>query len=114
MTEKDIKPIPKYIIDRIHKQDLKVCPEQKGNTRFYNYLTKYNKELCLVTVAVKSRWNRWACKQVAVHGIDSNRCFVKDIVYYYIAGYIVGWYAEGFTRVWQYYEDGEWGWNDDK
>ncbi len=28
MTEKDIKPIPKYIMDEIYKRDLKIYPLQ--------------------------------------------------------------------------------------
>lgn len=41
-------------------------------------------------------------------------CFVKDMKFTYIAGYTVGWHAEGFTKYPSWYEYGDWGWTDDK
>ena len=108
MKAEKIKPIPKYIKERIHKLDLKYCPEQKGRTRFYSYLTKNDGELVKVTVAVITRYKTWFCKQVAVRGIDSTQCLVKDMEFHYIAGYQVGWHAEGASKHKPFYEDGKW------
>jgi hypothetical protein len=66
-----------------------------------------------MTVAVKTRCKKWYCKQVAMHGVHSDRCYLKDIIFYYIGGYIVGWYEQGLTKQPKWYEDAEWGWNDD-
>ena len=103
-----IKPIPKYIRERIRKLDLKYCPEQKGRTRFYSYLTKNDGELVKVTVAVITRYKTWFCKQVAIRGVDSNHCLVKDMEFHYIAGYQVGWHSEGASKHKPWYEDGKW------
>ena len=108
MKIEKIKPIPKYIKERIHKLDLKYCPEQKGRTRFYSYLTKNDGELVKVTVAVITRYKEWFCKQVAIRGIDSKQCLVKDMEFHYIAGYRVGWYTEGASKHKPFYEDGKW------
>ena len=115
MKESKIKPIPKYILKQIKKRDLKRYPEPNGITRFYAYLTKNDGELVKVTVAVRNRYKNWYCKQVAVHGIHSDKCFVKDMVFHYIAGYKVGWHEEGLSKEPKWYEDSEWGWHyDDK
>ena len=53
MTEKDIKPIPKYILRKIEREDKKEFPVPSKQLRFYAYLTKYRGELVKVTVAVK-------------------------------------------------------------
>ena len=89
MIEK-IKPIPKYIVEKIRKRDAIRYPEPHGNTRFYSYLTKNDGELVKVTVAVRHRYKNWHYKQVAVHGVHSDRCFVKDMCFTYIGGYSVG------------------------
>ncbi len=109
-----IKPIPKYILKKIKSVDKKCNPYPNGRTRFYSYLTKLNKELAIVTVAVKNKYKSWHCKQVVVHGIHTDRCYIKDIVFFYIAGYKVGWFSEGLTKEPKWYEDDEWGFNDDK
>ncbi len=109
-----IKPIPKYIIKLIKKYDLTKAPKQDGHVRFYSYLTKNNGELVQVTVAVKNKYKKWYCKQVVVHGIHSDKCFLKDIVYYTIAGYVVGWHNEGLSKYKKWFEDNEWGWHYDK
>ena len=83
MKIEKIKPIPKYILARIKKADIQnnnvTLPHR---TRFYAYLTKNDGELVKVTVAVKYRYKKWLYKQVAVHGIHSDLCFVKDMVFY--------------------------------
>jgi len=114
MEIKDIKPIPKYILKMIQKEDNKLDKIYRPRLRFYSYLTKFNKELAIVTVAVRNYENNWYCKQVIVHGIDSDKCFLKDIMFNHICGYKVGWYAEGLQKKPRWYEDEEWGWNDDK
>ena len=114
MKDSKIKPVPKYIVEMIRKRDKKVHPKPCGLTRFYAYLTKNDGELVKVTVAVKHRYTQWHYKQVAVHGVHSDICFIKDIVFYYISGYSVGWYAEGLTKDPKWYESTEWGWHEDK
>ena len=109
-----IKPIPKYIEKKIKQLDLNNYPYQPGDTRYYAYLTTKNKQLCKVTVAVKSRKEKWAAKQVAVHFIHENYGFCRDIEYFWIGGYVVGWYEEGFTRYPKTFEDGKWYCIDDK
>lgn len=114
MKIEKIKPIPKYIIERIKKRDKEANIVPKGKTRFYSYLTTNDKELVKVTVAVKTAGSKWCYKQCAVHGIRSDRCFVKDMVCHYIGGYQVGWYSEGLQKLPKWYEDEEWGWNGDE
>lgn len=86
MTEKDIKPIPKYMLNRIRKLD-KFCNKRPSPyVRFYSYLAMWHGEVVKVTVAVKNKYKKWYCKQVAVHMLHSNTCFAKDIVCY-VMGY---------------------------
>lgn len=115
MTEKDIRPIPKNILKRIQKLDGKYYPCPDGHVRCYAYLTTWKNELVKVTVAVKHRYKKWYCKQVAVHGLNSERCFVKDMEYCYCAGmgFRFGWYEEGLQKYRQWYERG-WCWAYDK
>ena len=113
MLIEKIKPIPKYIAEKIKKLDDKMNREKPGVTRYYSYLTKNDGELVKVTVAVKYYRKKWLYKQVAVHGIHSEDCFVKDMVFYYIGGYQTGWYTEGGSRSEKWYE-GNWGWSEDK
>ena len=113
MTEKDIKPIPKYIMDQIYRRDLKIEPWQTSTVRYYAYLTVWKKELVKVTVAVATIQNKhWACKQVAVHGVHSPKCYVRDMEYNYFGyGYRVGWFEEGIHYPYNmppYYNDGKW------
>jgi len=114
MKIEKIKPIPKYILHKIRKTDLKRYPAQDGCVRYYSYFTKNDKELVQISVAVKNYRKKWYCKQIAIHGLHSERCFVKDICYAFIGGYKVGWYEEGLSKYRKWYEYGEWGWNDDK
>lgn len=85
-------------------------PVQDGVRRFYAYLTKNDGELTKVTVAVKTFKGKQYCKQVAVHGVHSERCYVKDMIRCYIGGFHVGWYDEGIQSRRRWYEYGEWGW----
>lgn len=106
-TEK-IKPIPKYMLELIKKADKKNIEIKYDFTRFYAYLTTNDRELTKVTVACKNRGKKWFCKQVAVHGVNSNNCFVKDFACCMIHGYLVGWYKEGLTRHPKWWETGNW------
>lgn len=116
MKIEKIKPIPKYIVKKIKNTD-EQCQRlytSKGHTRFYSYLTKNDGELVKVTVAVKHHYKQWLYKQVAVHGLNSDRCFVKDMVFYYISGYQVGWYEQGLQKGQRWYECSDWGFAEDK
>lgn len=109
MEEKDIKPIPNYIMNEIYKRDIKIHPWQEGLVRFYAYLTVWKKELVKVTVAVKTQKKQWCCKQVAVHGVHSDKCLVCDMEYNYFGyGYRVGWFAEELQSYQKRFEDGKW------
>lgn len=115
MKETGIRPIPKYILNQIRKADNKNYPNPDGHVRCYAYLTTWKNELIKVTVAVKHRYKKWYCKQVAVHGLNSKKCFVKDMEYCYCAsmGFRFGWYEEGLQKYENWYERG-WCWADDK
>ncbi len=106
MEIKNLKPIPNYIAQRIRKID-----EQSnyyyGSTRFYAYLSKIDGELVKITVACKNYKNQWFCKQVAVHGIHSENCFVKDMEYS-LMGYCVGWFDLGLSDKLKHFEDCKW------
>lgn len=110
MKYEDIKPIPKTIERRIRKLDLELHPQQEVQRRFYAYLTKNDGDLAKVTVAVKNHKGKWYCKQVAIHGVHADICFVKDFMYCRIGGYCVGWYAEGLQTKQKWYEFDDWGW----
>lgn len=112
IIEDSFQSIPKYIEKKIKSID--TTYPVRGRTHFYAYLTKNNGELVKITVAVKEKKNKWCCKQVAVHGVHSDKCFVKDMGFTYIGGYSVGWHAEGLTSYKPWYEDGYWGWTNDK
>lgn len=114
MKIEKIKPVPKYILKRIQREDKANYPTPTGVPRFYSYLTKNDGELVKVTVAVKNRYTNWHYKQVAVHGLESQDCFVKDMAFYYISGYVVGWFEQGLNRNPKWYESTYWGWADDK
>ena len=89
ITEFDIKPIPKNILNKIKKLDLQEYPKPNGNTRFYKYFTQYRKELCEVVVAVRNPYKNWYCKQVVVHGINTDKVYLQDI------GLTMGFYKVG-------------------
>ena len=112
MIIEHIKPIPKYMEKKIRALDRKKCPEQKG-LRFYSYLTKLDSELVKITVAMRNKTKKQVLiKQVAIHGVDSDKCFVKDMEYNYLGiyAYRVGWYDEGvyYQMGRPFYNDGKW------
>ena len=108
MNPNKLRPIPKYIQKQIKKQDFLECPTQKGPVRFYAYLTTVQKELVKVTVAVKNYYKKWCCKQVAIHGVYDEKCYVKDMDYssYLYMNYSVCWYEEGLQKYPKYYRHG--------
>ncbi len=114
MKVEKIKPIPKYILARIKKADTENNETKPSHVRFYSYLTKNDGELVKVTVAVKMRYKQWLYKQVAVHGLNSDICYVKDMALHYIAGYSVGWFEQGAQTAPRWYESTEWNHSDDK
>lgn len=114
MKIEKIKPIPKYLLARIKKIDAENDTTTPGRTRFYSYLTKNDGELVKATVAVKNHYKRWLYKQVAVHGLNSDKCFVKDMAFHFLSGYTVGWYEQGAQTAPRWYEDTEWGYSYDK
>ena len=106
INAKYIKPIPKHIAKQIRRlDDNQLC--QGGGTRFYAYLTKMKGELVKITVACKNYKQQWFCKQVAVHGVHSESCLVRDMEYT-LMGYSVGWYDYGLTDRPKNFEDGRW------
>lgn len=112
ITDTNIRKIPKYMLNLIQKKDKEFYPKPDGHTRFYTYYTKYNKELCSVTVAVRNKYKKWYCKQVIVHGIHSDKVWLQDIGIT-MGYYVVGWYREKLTSYPKWY-DYDWGYNDDK
>lgn len=114
MKIEKIKPIPKYILARIKKADAADKLTTPGRTRYYSYLTKNDGEIVKVTVAVRNYYKQWLYKQVAVHGLNSDKCFVKDMVFHYISGYTVGWYEQGAQSAPRWYESTEWDYSHDK
>ena len=114
MKMEKIKPVPKYIVKKIKKLDNQQIKKPTKYVRFYSYLTKNDGELVKVTVAVRNNKNDWHYKQVAVHGIDSDICFVKDLCRHFMGTLSVGWYEEGLSKSPKWYEDKEWGWHYDK
>ena len=112
-----LKPIPKYIRERIERSDKKDYPTPCSQLRFYAYLFLWKrKEPIKVTVAVKHYRKKLYMKQVAVHALHGVRCFVKDMEYcnYLAMGYKVGWYDQGITKCKKWYEERGWCWADDK
>lgn len=111
LDQRYIKPIPKYILKLIQKRDKKDFPNGDSQRRFYAYLSKFDGKLVKVTVAVKNRNNKtkdWIYKQVAVHCAHSETCLVKDIRYFYIGGYVVGWFEQGLQKTPKWYETPYW------
>ncbi|MDD3397594.1 MAG: hypothetical protein PHR96_03540, partial [Clostridia bacterium] len=98
MEEKDIKPIPKYILKLIKQKDNQSYEKYSGKTRFYSYFAKIKNELLQITVAVKNKNKTWHCKQVAIHGMHSDKCLIKDMEFFFMGGYVVGWYEQGLTK----------------
>ena len=107
MKIESIKPIPKYIYQQIVRMDHKLRHE-RDNVRFYSYFTKNAGELVLVTVAVKKKKDALYTKQVAVHGLHAEKCFVRDMEYHYMGGYMVGFCDMGLSKTKRWFEDGKW------
>lgn len=105
LEEKYIKPIPQYIAKRIRNRDKKYV--HSNDVRFYAYFTKMKGELVKITVACKTYKKQWFCKQVAVHGVQSDNCLVRDLEYT-LMGYSVGWYDLGLSKQPKRFEDGIW------
>ena len=116
MKIEKIKPIPKYILALIEKADTGRNIKPCGLVRYFSYLTKNDGELMKITCAVKVYKSKWYCKQVAVHGVHSAECFVRDLEYSYMGGYRVGFYHEGMrqTTIPKWFEDGKWYKTEDK
>ena len=94
MNANYIKPIPKKNEKRILNYDAKRT-DFRG-LRFYSYLTTIQKELVKITVAIRNKGKQTRLiKQVAVHGVYSNKCLVRDFEYGIMGNYRVGWYDEG-------------------
>ncbi len=108
MNIEKLKPIPKYIMKLIQKRDKKYYTQPCGHTRCYAYLTRWDNELIKITVAVRHFQNELYFKQVAVHGIHSKNFYVKDMVFYYLGGYVVSWYKEGIHKYAKTSGEGEW------
>lgn len=105
LDQKYIQPIPQRIAKQIRNKD-----ERSGNysnVRFYAYFAKIKGELVKITVACKNYEKQWFCKQVAVHGIHSKNCLVRDMEYN-LMGYTVGWYNQGLSKERKRYDDGNW------
>jgi hypothetical protein len=98
MKIEKIKPIPKYILEKIKKLDESRNIKPCGQLRFYSYLSKNDGDLCRITVAVKVYKKVWYCKQVAVHGMHSDTAFVHDMEYAYMGGYKVDFYDQGMRQ----------------
>ena len=78
MNANYIRPIPKKIESRILSYDAKHS-DNKG-LRFYAYLTTIRKEPVKITVAVRNKGKRTRLiKQVAIHGVYSDNCLVRDM-----------------------------------
>ena len=105
IDKKYIKPIPNYIAKRIRNKD-KRCAYY-GNARFYAYFTKMKGELVKITVACKNHEKQWFCKQVAVHGVHSENCLMRDMEYN-LMGFSIGWYDLGLSNRRKRYADGKW------
>lgn len=112
IKEKHIKPIPRHILKLIKDAD-STSYYRFNKIRFYSYLTRYNRELARVIVAVRNKNNQWYCKQVVVHGVHTDKCYLKDIMFNRLCGYKVGWFSEGLQKEPKWYESDDWGYNDD-
>ena len=110
---KSIKPIPKYLAERIRKLDNRDYPVPDSTVRFYAYLSvrRKDKELMKTTVAVKHYKKKLYMKIVAIHFLHGDTCWVKDLEYNYFGamGFRVGWHDEGIQRHAKWYEQG-WCW----
>ena len=105
LDKRFIRPIPQRIAKQIRNRD-----ERSGNNtnvRFYAYFAKIKGELVKITVACKNHKRQWFCKQVAIHGVHSKTCLVRDMEYS-LMGYTVGWYSQGLSNERKHYDDDRW------
>lgn len=109
MKIENIKPIPKYIEKLIKKKFLNSYAKYSSKPSFYSYFSKFKNRLIQYTVAVIFKRNQVYMKQVAVHTVGGENCFIKDIIFYQLAGHIVGWYYQGLSKHKKRFEDNEWG-----
>ena len=109
MNIEKLNPIPKKILDKIKTLDKKDYPFPCNFVRFYSYLTTIQKEIVKVTIAVKTVRDVFCCKQVAVHGLHSPECYVRDMEYVHLGmGYSTGWHDHFLYNIPKGYEDGKW------
>ena len=110
MNTNYIKPIPKRI--EKHILDYDATHNDYRGLRFYSYLTTIQKELVKITVAVRNKNKKIRLiKQVAIHGVYSDKCLVRDMEYSFMGNYRVGWYDEGIKYPYNmrpFYNDGIW------
>ena len=110
MSANYIKAIPKKIEKRILAYDAE--HGRNSGLRFYAYLTTLQKELVKITVAVRNKGKKARLiKQVAIHGVYSDKCLVRDMEYSFMGNYRVGWYDEGIRYPYNlrpFYNDGKW------
>lgn len=110
MNANYIKSIPKRI--EKHILDYDATHNDYRGLRFYSYLTTIQKELVKITVAVRNKNKKIRLiKQVAVHGVYSDKCLVRDMEYSFMGNYRVGWYDEGIKYPYNmrpFYNDGIW------
>lgn len=107
MNINKLKPIPKTILNKLKDADRTYYPEQGEITRLYAYLTTIDKELVKITVAVCTYRSKWFCKQVAVHGINSEEGYSRDIEYN-LYGYTIDWHKEIDTKREFNFGNGKW------
>lgn len=97
-TIKQIRKIPKAMLERIKAIDDELTEKPNGNTRYYKYYTLYGKELAEVIVAVRNHYKKWHCKQVVVHGIHNKDVYLQDIGQK-IGFAKVGWFRDGIQNI---------------
>ena len=83
------KKIEKIMIKKYDRDNV-----QQKRTKFYSYLTKANKDIVKVTVAICKYRKKYLIKQVALHTLNTKKAYARDMTYYYIAGYTVDWTDE--------------------
>ena len=81
-------------IDRYHRKD-----KNPNRTRFYLYLMPFGDDMEIHTVAVKTRKDGTAAvKEVCISSVDNSLMYVRDIVFYHMAGYMVDWSHENLNN----------------
>lgn len=75
-----------------------ILPRYKKNSQDHRSFRNKNKKIRLI-------------KQVAIHGVYSDKCLVRDMEYSFMGNYRVGWYDEGIKYPYNmrpFYNDGIW------